>query len=305
MKPLISYYGGKQRLAKYIIPILPPHTVYVEPFAGGCSVLFAKGVPDVTRIDFYREVINDTDSYLITMYRVFQNNFEEFYHRLKFTLYSEEEHSLSKHILTHPDGYSELDIAWAYFVNISQSFSNTLLRGWKRGVYGRNFGVTWDKEVENLNFLVNRFSGVNISHTDALTCIKQWDSPQTCFYVDPPYIGSHQGHYSGYTLDQYKSLIEILSNCSSSFVLSHYDVLDVTIPNEWERYEIQSYSSSSGKGKINADRSRKATSEELGNMHRTEILWKVDRSKNVRKELVPVINKLFPDGKMPVEVNIK
>jgi DNA modification methylase len=36
MKPIISYYGGKQRIASRIVDVLRtiPHTVYVEPFAG-------------------------------------------------------------------------------------------------------------------------------------------------------------------------------------------------------------------------------------------------------------------------------
>ena len=61
MKPPISYYGGKQRMASKIIPLIPPHTVYVEPFAGGAAILFNKPWPSVTNRDHYREIINDTD----------------------------------------------------------------------------------------------------------------------------------------------------------------------------------------------------------------------------------------------------
>lgn len=44
---MISYYGGKQRLASKIIQYIPPHTVYVEPFCGGCAVMFKKGLPEI------------------------------------------------------------------------------------------------------------------------------------------------------------------------------------------------------------------------------------------------------------------
>lgn len=35
MKTPISYYGGKQNLISEILPLMPKHTQYVEPFIGG------------------------------------------------------------------------------------------------------------------------------------------------------------------------------------------------------------------------------------------------------------------------------
>ena len=71
-KPLIGYYGGKQKISSKIVERIRqiPHTVYAEPFAGGLAVLFAKGKPAVTNTHHYREAINDHDERLITLYRV-------------------------------------------------------------------------------------------------------------------------------------------------------------------------------------------------------------------------------------------
>mgnify|MGYP000216877373 CR=1 FL=1 len=51
MKTPITYYGGKQTLLKYLLPLIPQHKLYCEPFFGGGAVFFAKPKSDV-------EVIN-------------------------------------------------------------------------------------------------------------------------------------------------------------------------------------------------------------------------------------------------------
>lgn len=52
MKTPISYYGGKQNMLKRILPLIPRHTQYVEPFFGGGAVFWAKPESEV-------EVVND------------------------------------------------------------------------------------------------------------------------------------------------------------------------------------------------------------------------------------------------------
>lgn len=42
MKTPISYYGGKQRMLAYILPLVPEHQIYTEAFCGGAAVYWAK-----------------------------------------------------------------------------------------------------------------------------------------------------------------------------------------------------------------------------------------------------------------------
>ena len=67
MKTPISYYGGKQTLAKTIVGLIPPHRLYCEPFMGGGAIFFAKEPATV-------EIINDTNGELINFYRVVQRD---------------------------------------------------------------------------------------------------------------------------------------------------------------------------------------------------------------------------------------
>jgi len=42
MKTPITYWGGKQQLAKTILKLIPDHKQYNEPFFGGGAIFFAK-----------------------------------------------------------------------------------------------------------------------------------------------------------------------------------------------------------------------------------------------------------------------
>ena len=70
MRPPVTYFGGKSRLAPWIASLLPPHRVYVEPFCGSAAVLFAKA-PST------HEVINDRDGNLVNFLRVLRTRPDE------------------------------------------------------------------------------------------------------------------------------------------------------------------------------------------------------------------------------------
>lgn len=41
MKPILKWVGGKRQLLPKILPLIPPHSRYFEPFFGGGAVGFA------------------------------------------------------------------------------------------------------------------------------------------------------------------------------------------------------------------------------------------------------------------------
>jgi hypothetical protein len=57
------------------------------------------------------------------------------------------------------------------------------------------------------------------------------------------------------------------------------------IPSHWEHQTIEAYCTASAQGKTSANRSRKATADEMGDRRRIEHLWRVDRSAGMRQEL--------------------
>ena len=64
--PPIPYFGGKQALAPWIVSLFPKHGHYVEPYCGSLAVLLAKSPARM-------ETVNDTDSKLMTFWRVLRD----------------------------------------------------------------------------------------------------------------------------------------------------------------------------------------------------------------------------------------
>src|SRR3954471_8742303 len=79
-----KWVGGKSRLRKAIIPLLPEHTCYVEPFAGAAWVLFGKPPSDV-------EILNDKEQELINFFRVVKEKSEELIASFEWELVSRTE----------------------------------------------------------------------------------------------------------------------------------------------------------------------------------------------------------------------
>ena len=69
MKTPITYYGGKQQMLNVILPKIPQHKLYVEPFFGGGAVFFAKAPSEA-------EIVNDINHRLVTFYRALKYDFE-------------------------------------------------------------------------------------------------------------------------------------------------------------------------------------------------------------------------------------
>ena len=216
MKTPISYYGGKQKLASKILPLIPEHKFYAEPFVGGAAVFFAKPQSSI-------EAINDTNTELINFYRVLQNRYVELESMVKVTLHSRKAHQDANVIYANPHLFTEVQRAWAVWVLSTQSFSSMLDGSWG---YDKSKNQTTkkicNKRSEFSNDLAIRLQNVQIECADALYIIQSRDTPETFFYCDPPYYNSDCGHYNGYNEQDFINLLELLSKIKGKFLLSSY-----------------------------------------------------------------------------------
>jgi DNA adenine methylase len=214
MKTPITYYGGKQTLMKYLLPLIPAHRIYCEPFFGGGAMFFAKPKSEV-------EVINDSNGEVINFFKVLKTKFPALQKEIQSTLHSRDLYKKAMAIYKNPKSHSDIQRAWALWTATNQGFAGMI------GSWG--FGKTNSKEKavaskrENFTRLYeDRLKTVQVENNDALKVIARCDDKDAFIYCDPPYIGSDQGHYSGYTEAQYKTLLQALSKLKGKFLLSSY-----------------------------------------------------------------------------------
>lgn len=236
-KAPITYYGGKQRIAQMILPYIPEHRIYCEPFFGGGAVFFAKNPS-------YLEIINDHNENLINFYEQCQTNFENLATAIGNTLHSESQY---RHAVAIYNGLQPADVltrAVSTWIVFNQSWNSSARAGWKFdiGTGGSHIAKTLAHARRNFcPWLKKRLQYVQISCRDALQVIKVRDTVDTFFYLDPPYPGTNQGHYSGYTWEKLEKLLTLLTAVKGKFMLSNYPsemISKYSEENNWPTKQI-------------------------------------------------------------------
>lgn len=232
MKSLLTYYGGKQRLAPVIVPYIPPHLLYAEPFAGGAAIFFAKQPSAV-------EILNDLNGELINFYQVVKEKFDQLENQVQRTLHSRRQHQHAWVIYNFPELFNDVSRAWATWILSTQSFASRLDGSWG---YDITEDTTTSKfathKADFLRIYAKRLEHVQLENSDALYVIRSRDNKDAFFYCDPPYFNSDMGHYKGYTVHQFEILLQALSLIEGKFLLSSYpsSILDqYTTQFNWQQ----------------------------------------------------------------------
>lgn len=215
LKTPISYYGGKQMMIPHILPLIPEHKIYVEPFFGGGAVFWAKPQSDI-------EVINDANMNVVNFNEVLKHDYFNLKRKVDATLHSRETYKKAKIIYESPWLFDETIRAWAFWVVTSQGFA-AKVGSWGFDNKGKTMATKIANKVEAFSEeLSDRLRLVSIEATDAHKVITSKDSEQTFVYVDPPYINTNQGHYGGYMEEHFRRDLDALANMTGKFLLSTY-----------------------------------------------------------------------------------
>lgn len=103
------------------------------------------------------------------------------------------------------------------------SFANGIFKGFAFSL-GKREAKTTQIRIARLTQEINtRLQNAVIFSRDALDIIQRYDTPETFFYLDPPYISSDCGHYAGtWDNDKQNELLQLLPNLKGKYLLSGY-----------------------------------------------------------------------------------
>jgi DNA adenine methylase len=255
VKTPLTYYGGKQRLASQIVGLMPPHRMYLEPFAGGAAVLFEK-----PRVE--RETINDLDGAVTAFWRVLRDDPDGLARAVAATPYSRREWEVCKATVDQSVA-DDLELARALLVTIDQSYArggDTWSPPSKLGDRPARWQPgTWANMPSKLALATDRLRRVAVENTDAVAMLPKWDVHDALIYCDPPYTGDSRlrgpgrssGGARGYrhdvTPDLWPRLAEgLLQIEQASVLLSGYPCVETALLEEqgWSAVSLSARRSS-------------------------------------------------------------
>ena len=220
-KKPFAWYGGKEALASTLVSLLPRHKTYVEAFGGSGALLFAKEPSSL-------EIFNDLDSGVVNFFRVLRDpqQTETLQQMLLLTPYSREEYyECLKQWEEAPD---PIEKARQWYVGVMQSMNSSIRStGWSSTkMPGSNPARAYTNSIVNLSTCISRLAHVQIDHRDFEQVLRAYDSPTTCFYLDPPYIGETRRKQRCYhyemSIDDHKRLLACIQSVEGMVILSGY-----------------------------------------------------------------------------------
>lgn len=238
-KPLFIWAGGKNKMLKHYIPILPSPLEmsiksYVEPFFGG-GAMFIHIMKHHQPKEAY---INDINPDIISIYECIKNNYDEFLKRVidletqYLPMNMEDRRKFffevrNNHAYDYESWSKPYESATLYFLmktgfnGIFQINKNTNNRyGTPCGLLNQKDKV-FDRDV--VKWWNNVLQKVNISSGDWKTNIP--DIQDAFYFFDPPYRDSFADYGNSFGDEQLKELINFADGKDKSFVCNR-DSLD-------------------------------------------------------------------------------
>lgn len=268
----IQWFGGKGHMQAKLLPLLPAHREYVEPFFGGGSVFFAKEPAQI-------ETINDLDAGVTSFFTVLRDSPTAFIERARLTEYSRALYDECR--ATWQAETDPIRRAWRWWVVARQSFSGEFAHSWSSVVTNTHRGMAGNASrflsaVDRLPEVVTRLRSTQIENAPALRVLERYCTPTSLAYLDPPYIHGTRSKDHPYAHEMsdadHEALVDAILRLPGRFVLSGY-AHRLYQPLEaagWTRIDFQTVCGATGRTRATG---LQGAGSALAKQPRTESVW--------------------------------
>ncbi len=239
-----GWYGGKFSHLDFLLPLIPQDATHFCDVFGGSAAVMLNMHP------YQVETYNDLDSELVNFFETLRNQSSKLIKLISLTPFSRRELA---HACTPERGLSKLERARRFYIRARQTrtgLAQTSSEGrWAHCVLTSRAGMSgavsrWLGSVESLSEIAQRLQRIQIENAPAIEIILRYDTPETVFYVDPPYVHSSRGDTAAYgyemTDDDHRALADVLCRARGRVVLSGYrtDLYD-RLYGRWQRVDAE------------------------------------------------------------------
>ena len=237
-----GWYGGKFSHLDFLAPLLPTDaTHFCDVFGGSAAVLLNVGPYPV-------ETYNDIDSNLVNFFATLRDHHEELLRAICLTPFSREELARA---CEPAAGLPPVERARRFYIRARQTrtgLAQTSSAGrWAHCVLTSRAGMSgsvsrWLGSVDGLVEIATRLQRVQIENAPALEVIKRYDTPETLFYLDPPYVHAARGDTKAYGFEmtdaEHHELAEYLAVIRGRAIISGYRTkLYDDLFRDWQRID--------------------------------------------------------------------
>ncbi len=239
-KPLFIWAGGKNKMLKHYLPIMPKQVdTYVEPFFGG-GAMFCHIVQNYSP---KKLVINDVNADIVRIYNSIKNDLPEFLVKLDsycsvYLPMNKEDRKKYYFEVRHEHAYdfdkwSEAEEAATLYFLMKTGFNGIFqINKNTNGRYGTPAGLLnqTDKvyELDVVNWWNQALQNTEIMSGDWKECLKQVpDEDNTFVFLDPPYRDSFTSYGQTFGDEEQEKLIKyVRSRKLSTAFLCNRDAED-------------------------------------------------------------------------------
>lgn len=270
---MFPYIGGKSHHVKWMDALFPSKfDTFVEVF-GGAGWVSVKS-PKVAQAT--KRIYNDFNPLLANVYECFRQDPARVLALMTATTKSDlaTYQSYQKELFETLDWTTvvlgDVDLAVKYLYLQTQVFAGTPLSATNVPYFtelkaGGKYPSKYDTLRKKLADprITDRLRQITaVEKLDCVDLIKKYDSPNTFFYVDPPYHSMEFYYSQDFPRDKHRELADVLGNIKGKFALSYYEFDDLKLfyPDtkfHWHRQTVyRSAATRSGKDKNYSTKSR-------------------------------------------------